>query len=74
MTYDQLKLEKGMYTVPGKNFTEVLEGLDPSANYHAKILLNYQHYGEQLRFIQPRQKSPPRSYKKYCCGKIERYV
>lgn len=34
-------------------------------------MLNYQHYGEQLRFIQPRQKSPPRSYKSIAAGRLK---
>ena len=28
--YDNLRLEKGMYQVAGKSFTQVLEELDPS--------------------------------------------
>ena len=33
MNYETLRLEKGMYSVPGKSFTQVLESLDPSENY-----------------------------------------
>ena len=32
-TYDNLKLEKGMYGEAGKSFTQVLEAADPSENY-----------------------------------------
>ena len=32
MAYDNLKLEKGLYTT-GKSFTQALEALDPSENY-----------------------------------------
>lgn len=31
--YDTINLEKGMYTITGKSFSEVLEELDPSGNY-----------------------------------------
>ena len=32
MAYDDLKLEKGLYTT-GKSFTQALEQIDPSENY-----------------------------------------
>lgn len=32
MAYDNLKLEKGLYTT-GKSFTQALEQIDPSENY-----------------------------------------
>ena len=31
--YETLKLEKGMYSAPGKSFTQTLEELDSSENY-----------------------------------------
>ena len=31
--FEQIALEKGMYHVPGKTFTQVLEELDSSENY-----------------------------------------
>ncbi len=33
MAFDSVRIEKGMYHVPGKSFTQVLEELDPSRNY-----------------------------------------
>ena len=31
--FENITLEKGMYSVPGKSFTQVLEELDSSENY-----------------------------------------
>ena len=31
--FETIALEKGMYNVPGKTFTQVLESLDSSENY-----------------------------------------
>ena len=31
--YENITLEKGMYSTPGKTFTQVLESLDSSDNY-----------------------------------------
>ena len=33
MNYKNIKLEKGMYGIPGKSFTDILEELDPTKNY-----------------------------------------
>ncbi|MDR1364349.1 MAG: hypothetical protein LBJ32_01805 [Oscillospiraceae bacterium] len=33
MNYENIKLEKGMYSVPGKSFIQVLEDLDSTENY-----------------------------------------
>ena len=33
MSFDNIRIEKGMYNVPGKTFTQVLEEMDPSRNY-----------------------------------------
>ncbi len=33
MSFDNIRIEKGMYSVPGKSFTQVLEEMDPSHNY-----------------------------------------
>ena len=33
MAFDNIRIEKNMYNVPGKSFTQVLEELDPSENY-----------------------------------------
>lgn len=47
--YESLKLEKGMYGTPGKTFTQVLEGLDPSANYAGTSLEGLDAYQRQLK-------------------------
>ncbi len=33
MSFDNIRIEKGMYSVPGKTFSQVLEDIDPSHNY-----------------------------------------
>ena len=48
MAYDSLKLEKGMYR-NNKSFTEVLESLDPSANYDNTALAGLDAYERQLK-------------------------
>lgn len=47
--YESLKLEKGMYGTPGKTFTQVLESLDPSANYTGTPLEGLDAYQRQLK-------------------------
>lgn len=47
--YESLKLEKGMYCVPGKTFTQVLENLDPSDNYTGTPLQSLDAYQRQLK-------------------------
>lgn len=47
--YESIKLEKGMYGTPGKSFTEVLEELDPSANYAGTALDGLDAYQRQLK-------------------------
>ncbi|MDR2074484.1 MAG: phage major capsid protein [Oscillospiraceae bacterium] len=49
MAYDKIKLEKGMYGVSKKSFTEVLEDLDPSKNYRGTELENLDAYQRQLK-------------------------
>lgn len=49
MGYDNIRLEKGMYHVSGKNFTQVLEELDPSANYAGSELDGLDAYQRQLK-------------------------
>ena len=36
--YEHITLEKGMYSVPGKSFTQVLEELDRSEQYRGTPL------------------------------------
>lgn len=48
-SYNEINLEKGMYGVSGKSFTQVLEGLDPSENYKGTALEGLDAYQRQLR-------------------------
>lgn len=47
--YENINLEKGMYGVKGKSLTDVLESLDPSANYVGTELENYDAFSRQLK-------------------------
>ena len=49
MGYDNLRLEKGMYRQAGKNFTQVLESLDPSENYRGTALEGTDAFQRQLK-------------------------
>ncbi len=49
MSYDTLKLEKGMYRQAGMNFTQVLESLDPSENYRGTALEGTDAFQRQLK-------------------------
>lgn len=49
MSYDNIRLEKGMYGICNKDFTSVLEELDPSENYHGTELENLDAYQRQLK-------------------------
>lgn len=46
---DSIKLEKGMYSVSGKSFTEVLEEIDSSENYKGTSLEGLDAYQRQLK-------------------------
>jgi hypothetical protein len=48
MAYDNLKLEKGLYTT-GKGFTQSLEEIDPSENYIGTELEGLDAYQRQLK-------------------------
>lgn len=47
--YENIQLEKGMYAVPGKSFTQVLEELDRSENYRGTPLEGLDAYQRQLK-------------------------
>ncbi len=47
--FDDLKLDKGMYGVAGKNFTTVLESEDPSERYMGTALEGLDAYQRQLK-------------------------
>ena len=49
MNYENLKLEKGMYAVPGKSFTQVLESMDPNENYKGTSLEGLDAFNRQLK-------------------------
>ncbi len=49
MNFDNIKLEKGMYAVPGKTFSEVLESLDPSDAYIGTATEGLDAFGRQLK-------------------------
>lgn len=49
MSFDNIILEKGMYAVPGKSFSEVLEALDPSENYQGTADEGLDAFGRQLK-------------------------
>jgi hypothetical protein len=51
MTYNfnEVKLDKGMYSEAGKSFTQVLESLDPSENYKGTAYEGMDAYQRQLK-------------------------
>lgn len=49
MSFENIRLEKGMYRQSGKSFTQVLEGLDPSENYHGTALEGTDAFQRQLK-------------------------
>ena len=58
MSYENLKLEKGMYRQSGKSFTQVLESPDPSENYRGTALENTDAFQRQLKRFGIRAKGP----------------
>lgn len=49
MNYIKINLEKGMYHIPGKSFTQVLEELDSTKNYEGTDLAGLDAYQRQLK-------------------------
>ena len=47
--FENITLEKGMYSVPGKSFTQVLEELDSSENYRGTYLEGLDAFQRQLK-------------------------
>ena len=47
--FETITLEKGMYNVPGKTFTQVLEDLDSSENYRGTALEGLDAFQRQLK-------------------------
>lgn len=56
--FEQLKLEKGMYSAPGKSFTQALEELDRSENYAGTPLEGLDAYQRQLKRFDIRVSGP----------------
>ena len=49
MAFDNIRLEKGMYRESGKNFTQVLESIDPSEAYKGTALEGTDAFQRQLK-------------------------
>ncbi|MBO2527031.1 MAG: phage major capsid protein [Clostridiales bacterium] len=49
MSYDTIRLEKGMYCESGKSFSQVLEALDPSESYKGTALEGTDAFQRQLK-------------------------
>lgn len=49
MNFETISIEKGMYASPDKSFSQVLEELDPSANYTGTTLDGLDAYQRQLK-------------------------
>lgn len=47
--YNNVKLEKGLYNLSGKSFSQALEALDPSENYSGTPLANLDAFERQLK-------------------------
>jgi len=47
--FNEIKLDKGMYSEAGKSFAQVLENLDPSENYKGTALEGLDAYQRQLK-------------------------
>lgn len=47
--FNEIKLDKGMYSETGKSFAQVLENLDPSENYKGTALEGLDAYQRQLK-------------------------
>ena len=47
--FDDVKLDKGMYSVSGKSFTAVLESEDPSERYKGTSLEGLDAFQRQLK-------------------------
>lgn len=64
--YKNLKLEKGMYHITGKSFSEVLESMDPSGQYDETPLAGLDAYERQLKRFDIRVSGPH-------CDRVEKF-
>ena len=49
MSYNSINLEKGMYSSANKNFSQILEELDPSENYAGTPLEGLMHSADSSK-------------------------
>ena len=47
--FNEIRLDKGMYSEPGRSFSEVLEHMDPSENYKGTAMEGLDAYQRQLK-------------------------
>lgn len=65
--YKDIKLEKNMYNIAGKSFSDILETLDPSSNYYQDSSFNnLDAYGRQLKRFDIKISGPK-------CDNIEKF-
>ena len=58
MSFENIRLEKGMYREGGKSFSQVLESLDPSEHYRGTALEGTDAFQRQLKRFDIRAKGP----------------
>ena len=58
MSFENIRLEKGMYREGGKSFSQVLESLDPSEHYRGSALEGTDAFQRQLKRFDIRAKGP----------------
>ena len=58
MSYETIRLEKGMYRESGKSFSQVLESLDPSESYQGTVLEGTDAFQRQLKRFGIRARGP----------------
>ncbi len=64
--YNDVKLEKGMYHLAGKSFSQALEEQDPQAQYAQTPLAKLDAYQRQLKRFDIRVNGP-------CCDRVEKF-
>lgn len=64
--YDTIKLEKGLYHIAGKSFSEMLEEMDPSEQYAGTPMADLDAYGRQLKRFHIRVSGPH-------CDRVEKF-
>ena len=63
--YNNIKLEKGLYSITGKTFTQALAELDPDANYENTELKGLDAFERQLKRFDIKGKDYLRTLGKY---------